>query len=271
MKDIFKNWREISETIKNCRYLLLLSDFDGTLCRIVPSAEQVRLEKQAKSSLKKIRKLPDTSLGIVSGRSLKEIKGYVGLRKIFYVGNHGFEIEYTDSEGRRRSFIHPAARRSRPAVKKIKKELSGLLNKIKGAKVEDKILTLSLHYRKVKDKDLNKVKQIFNKTITPYKRSGEIAVTRGKKVFEVRPPVDWHKGKAVLKIKKILNKKNLVTVYLGDDTTDEDVFKILKKKDIGIFVGRKRSSGAYYKIKDTETVAEFLNRLYILRRSREKS
>ena len=268
MKDIFKSWSTISKKIQKYKHLLLLSDFDGTLCEIAKKPEQVRLSKKVKLSLKKLKELSDVTLGIISGRPLKDIKKIIGIKKIFYVGNHGLELEYVNKRERRKIFTLSGIKKTLPTLKKIKDELKKELDSIEGIIVEDKLYTLSVHYRMVKEKDLRRVKRIFQRVMRSHKISGKVKVTLGKKVFEVRPPVDWHKGKAVIKIKRILNKRNLITIYLGDDITDENAFKVLNRNDISIFVGAKKKSNAKYKIKNADGVKDFLGMLYKLKSNR---
>jgi trehalose-phosphatase len=266
MRSIFKNWSTISKKIESCRHLLLLSDFDGTLCKIADRPSGVKLSKKVKSSLKKLKSHPKITVGIVSGRPLKSIKEYIGLRQIFYVGNHGLQIDYVNLKGKSALYVLPEAKKTLALIKEIAHKLKQRLKSIKGVIVEDKKYTLSLHYRLVKDKEKHKVKAIFNNIIRPYKKKKKVKVTSGKKVYEVRPPIDWDKGKAVLKLKKKINAKinikDLVTIYLGDDATDEDAFNVLSSKDIGIFIGSKRQSKADYKIESVSKVPQFLKQVY---------
>jgi len=57
-------------------------------------------------------------------------------------------------------------------------------------------------------------------------------ITRGKKVFEIRPNVPWNKGKALLFLLEklgITRESGAMTLYIGDDITDEDAFKVLSR------------------------------------------
>ncbi len=89
----------------------------------------------------------------------------------------------------------------------------------------------------------------------------------GKKVWEIRPPIDWHKGKAVEtiinEIKALFHFKQLLTIYLGDDTTDEDAFRVIRRpQGWSIFVGRENpASSADYFLNSTAEVMAFLFRL----------
>jgi trehalose-phosphatase len=87
----------------------------------------------------------------------------------------------------------------------------------------------------------------------------------GKKVFELQPDVAWDKGRAVLWLMTRLNleSEKAVPIYIGDDVTDEDAFRVLQSNGAGIVVhgGEKRPSYALYGLLDPEEVCDFLRRL----------
>jgi trehalose-phosphatase len=89
-------------------------------------------------------------------------------------------------------------------------------------------------------------------------------LTSGKKVFELRPSIDWHKGKAVQVITNEIygNTADSYPVYIGDDLTDEDAFRAIKGWGAGILVGVEgQPTLADYSLKDTTEVGEFIERL----------
>src|SRR5207237_9851528 len=94
-----------------------------------------------------------------------------------------------------------------------------------------------------------------------------LKVTPGKMVFEIQPRLDWDKGKAVLYLLQALDldRDEVVPVYLGDDITDEDAFRALAGRGIGIFVGSAddpetagRTTAADYVLNTIGEVEEFL-------------
>ncbi|NQT30556.1 MAG: trehalose-phosphatase [Candidatus Saganbacteria bacterium] len=237
-------------------YLLFL-DYDGTLTPIVKKPRLAKLSKKQKSALKKLAKAPNVIMAIVSGRKLSDLKRKVGISGIYYAGNHGFEIS-----GPKTHLLHPKALAAKPVLRKIKKELAAKLKGIKGAWVEDKQLTLSLHFRQVKEKDFIKLKSIFDQVVTPYLKRGKVRTTSGKKVFEIRPNVDWNKGKAVLWfMQKLAKTKYVVPIYIGDDTTDEDAFAALKNLGITIRVGKTPKTHAQKFVANVAEVYKFLEQL----------
>ncbi len=237
--------------------LLLFLDYDGTLTPIVAKPHLAKLTGSRRAFLKKISKNPDIILTVVSGRQLSDLKKLVGLSGIYYAGNHGFEMIGPGTKS-----IHPKAKAALPALRKIKAELKEQLKGIRGIIVEDKTLTLSLHYRLVKPSQAKNVGRIFNRIVKPYIKNRKIRITSGKKVFEVRPYVKWDKGLAVLWFLNKLGKgKQTLPVYIGDDTTDEDAFKALKERGLTVRVGEQRSSAAKHFVKNVDQVYKLLRLL----------
>ncbi len=253
--DLLKNWRNLSKKIKGKKILLLL-DYDGTLTPIVARPGLAVLTKERRKALRLASKKPNIILGIISGRTLKDIKRKIKIPGIFYSGNHGFEIE-----GPKLKFTHKAAKKSRPIIQKIKNKLKKELKNIKGAIIEDKGITLSLHYRLVQAKNQRVLKPKFFAVAAPYLRSRSVKLTTGKKVYEIRPPVSWDKGKAILWLLKHLKREGkLLPIYAGDDTTDESVFQMLRGKGITIVVGKKKSKAKYF-VNDVDHIYKFINLL----------
>ncbi len=203
-------------------------------------------------------KNPKFSIAIISGRSIKQLKQKIKIKGIALAGNHGLEIENGKS-GARHKFFKKNSRLA-PLFSKLKTAC----RKIPGAFIEDKGLTLSVHYRMVKGAKIKKLKHSVITTLTPYIESKKVKITNGKKVIEVRPPIKWDKGSLVdylLKRKKN-KRRRILPIYLGDDETDESAFKRLKKKGITIFVGGKNTvSNAEYYATDTKEVFGFLEKL----------
>lgn len=266
MQHLFRSWESFSSDIRAAAHILLLSDYDGTLTPIVGRPDEAVLPLKVSENLYALAKKPAFSVGIISGRSLSEVKALVGIEGIYYAGNHGLEIE-----GPGLKFINPAAKASQAEIRNLAGQFSAKLGSTEGVIVEDKGLSLSIHYRLVKKNEESIVAEIFHQVTSPLLREGRIRVTSGKKVWEVRPPIDWHKGKAVETIMKemkaILKCAQLPTIYLGDDTTDEDVFRIIHRPEgWSIFVGQQNpSSNADYFLNSTSEVETFLSRLLELK------
>ncbi|MGE5197395.1 MAG: trehalose-phosphatase, partial [Deltaproteobacteria bacterium] len=139
------------------------------------------------------------------------------------------------------------------------------ITSISGAFMEDKGLSLSLHYRLADKKQIPLVKTIFHETVIVPLVRDKIAIRSGKMVLEVRPPVAWDKGRVVLWLlarqRFAVKDSEVLPVYIGDDVSDEDAFKALENKGLTVFVGAPKASSARYYLKDSGEVVEFLRRL----------
>lgn len=252
MEYLFKCWEKLEKTLSP---KILLMDYDGTLTPIVSRPELAVLSSEMKDVIRRISKR--YKVGIISGRSLANIKDLVGLEGICYAGNHGFEISGLGLE-----FVKPEAERARPVISTICKEMAAKLGHIKGVIIENKGLTASVHFRLVADENLQELNEIFHELIKPHLKSDAIRLTRGKKVFEIRPNVYWDKGKAVMWMIDALGIKKESTIYMGDDRTDEDAFSALKEGGMTILVtGRVKRSNAKYFLKNVSEVKTFLEKL----------
>lgn len=259
MEYLLNVWDSIEKKIdKNNLFIFL--DFDGTLTPIVPTPEKAILPEAAKKLLKRISENPKIRLAFISGRSLEDIKSKIGIKNVIYSGNHGLQLE-----GPLVKFESLVPLQYQMIVERIKNELGHNISHIKGAFVEDKGLTLSLHYRLAKKKDVPVLKKIFKETVILYLLRNKIRVKSGKMVVEVRPPVEWDKGKVVLWLLErslfVSKGESILPVYLGDDVTDEDAFRAIKNKGLTIFIGKPKKSHARYYLKDHNEVQDFLKRI----------
>ena len=262
MHHVFSAWADISRRLGEARHVLLLSDYDGTLTPIVDRPELADLAENTRRILQALARQRNLTVGIVSGRALGDLYNRVRVRGIVYAGNHGLEIE-----GPGVSFVNPLAEDIRPVLRLLHQVLSRALSTMKGVLVEDKGLTLSVHYRLVEEEKAKEVWSIFDRIVGAARSVGKVRATSGKKVLEVRPAIPWDKGRAIAllqeRYQKRFHKRKVLTIFLGDDTTDEDGFKVVEKGDgISIFVGEENTgSRARYYLRSPAEVQEFLARL----------
>lgn len=260
MKYLFNHSKEVMSMICRSGQIMLLMDYDGTLTPIVDRPEYACLGEETRRMLQEIAGQPRLIAGIISGRSLADLKSKVGVEGLIYAGNHGFEIESPHFK-----YIHPAAEAARPVLALIRNFLVKATGHIRGALLEDKGLTLSLHYRLVGEEDLPGLKEIMHRAVAGAVTRGLVKITFGKKVYEFRPAVRWDKGKAVRFLMKSYQKggrqSGLLVVYLGDDTTDEDAFRMVRRYGHGLSVhvgGDRPDSAAKYCVKSVGEALLFL-------------
>jgi trehalose 6-phosphate phosphatase len=207
-------WRESGR-------LVLLLDFDGTLAPIVERPELASMPDSTRAALAALMEARGVEVAVVSGRGLADVRERAAIPGIAYAGNHGMEIE---GAGLHR--IHPEARAARPALQAVLERLEPALDRIPGAFAEDKGLTLSIHYRLA---DPAREDQVRDAVHAAADRHVDLRVTEGKKVLEVRPRVEWDKGRAVLYLlDQMRPPAGTPVLYLGDDRTDEDAFRALE-------------------------------------------
>jgi alpha,alpha-trehalase len=197
------------------------------------------------------------TVAIVSGRDRADVKRLVGLDELVYAGSHGFDIagpaglEVEHEEGGAfAAVVHRAAERLREA-----------LAPIEGALVEPKRFAVAVHYRQVAEGEVARVEAAVDQLLA---ETPDLRKTHGKKVFELRPRLDWDKGKAVLWLLEALglHGPDVLPFYLGDDTTDEDAFAALAERGIGILVGcPAHETAARYVLDRPADVQRFLHNL----------
>ena len=237
------------------KQLAIFLDYDGTLTPIVSRPENAILSEEMRNSIRELAK--QCTVAIISGRDRQDVADLVGLEELIYSGSHGFDITGPDFDMK-----HESARQCLPEFEKAEKELKESLTGIDGSKVERKLFAIAVHYRNVADEDLALVEEKVDKIYKEYscfKKAG------GKKIIELKPDIDWHKGKALLWLldKLNLNKPGVLPIYIGDDFTDEDAFDAIREKNgIGILVGdHGEKTSANYKLEDPTEVKAFLNKL----------
>ncbi|MGQ9545686.1 MAG: trehalose-phosphatase [Dehalococcoidia bacterium] len=262
-------WDEVTKWLKEAKQILLFLDYDGTVTPIAARPEMAVLSSRAREILKRISHHSLFKLAIISGRSLSVVRALVGLENIAYVGNHGLEIEcpvcHCQAQGHERiSFIHPIAKEIEPVLKKLEQNLKEKLIGIDGVIIENKELTLSIHYRLATETAAKKIKRLFLEAI---ECGDKLQVTEGKKVLELRPLVGWNKGKAIEWLLRIYGRSGSLPIFAGDDVTDEDGFNVLRRVGgISVFIGESTaSSAADYYLNSPEQLHHWLEKLLEIR------
>lgn len=245
--------RDILQEITRGTRIFLFLDYDGTLVSIKKAPELAVLRSSRRSLLERLSQ--NALVCIVSGRSLVDIQKLAAIKDIAYIGNHGLEISY-----RGRQWIHPEAKRIKPVLKNVLERIRRKTRDWPGLLVENKGLTGSIHYRRLAAPLPQKLRDITEQEVRLINR--ELKLTEGKKVFEIRPNIEWDKGKGVRELFRWLDiKQPALRIYIGDDQTDEDAFGALDRNDISILVGKRRDSHARSRLPDVVAVWKFLGAL----------
>jgi trehalose 6-phosphate phosphatase len=179
----------------------LFLDVDGVLAPIVPRPEDARVPEETRDELRRLNERY-ALVACISGRAGADAQRIVGIPELVYVGSHGLELDGKAAEWRER--------------------IQQFLADVDWPATENKGLTASLHYRGSEDESA--ARAALEGVKERAERAGLIA-RFGRKVLEVLPPLDVHKGTAV---KRLLAERNLSrALYAGDDTTDLDAFRAL--------------------------------------------
>ncbi len=239
------------------RRLFLCLDFDGTLAPIRRSPEAACLSAARKRILAELAGTPGRAVAVISGRSLADIEGKAGARGVICAGDHGFAIRYDGKLWR------PFYSRSvRSLVAAFRDAARAPVAKARGALMEDKGMTLTIHYRRVPKASLAELREaVYGLSGRPSFRD-KLEVRQGKMSFEIRPRLPWDKGGAVMWLLLRLLKDTscfYLPLYIGDDTTDEDAFRVVNSLGMTVRVGRKSSSCARYYVKNTSEVFRLLS------------
>lgn len=256
MPHLLNVWPTVSRQLASAERVLLLFDYDGTLTPIVARPEIAALSEETRTSLIKLAVMDRFVVGVVSGRGLGDLQDLVAIPGLVYAGNHGLEIS-----GGGMDFIHPEAQAFVESLVEITDLLEQALTGIPGTLVDNKHLTLTVHFRATPDAFSAQVDETVVATAAPHVDSGKMKITRGKKVVEVRPNLDWGKGHAINKIREECG--GAYTVFFGDDQTDEDGFAVVQDSGgLAVFVGPPRqSTRALHQLESPAEVGQVLELL----------
>jgi len=217
--------------------LLVALDFDGTLAPIEDDPDAPEITEANRLAVQRLADHPNTLVAVVSGRQLADLRPRVGIDGIRYVGNHG--LEYT-VDGERE--VHSEAEARMADLRAAREETEARLADMAGVHVEDKAVTLTVHYRRAKDATAEDVTAVVEDVVDPIEG---LQTGSGKMIVEVKPTIEWHKGAIVEQLREEV-PDSWQTVYVGDDTTDEDAFEVLGEGDFSVLVGERETAADYH-------------------------
>jgi len=193
----------------------LFLDIDGTILELAPAPDEVDVTPRISALLDRLYRQLGGAVALVSGRSLDSIDHLFHDFRGAVVGLHGVEIRLSDGVVTRSI---PAGFANHPAAKK---KLQDLVRGHSGLLLEDKGLSIALHYRR--RPDLADLAYDYMQSVLESVHQG-FHLLQGNMVYELKP-ANANKGKAILGLMQHEPFRGRTPVFLGDDTTDEYAFK----------------------------------------------
>ncbi|KAG6531423.1 hypothetical protein ZIOFF_005229 [Zingiber officinale] len=200
------------------KQIVMFLDYDGTLSPIVEDPDSAFMSNAMRKAVREVAR--DFPTAIVSGRCLDKVVDFVKLAELYYAGSHGMDIKGPE--------------KSRHA--KVYKTLLDRTKSTPGVKVENNKFCASVHFRCVDEKvryhftsATSNWGSLIDQVRSVLKEYPRLRLTQGRKVLEIRPTIKWDKGKALeflLESLGFANCKDVMPIYIGDDHTDEDAFKV---------------------------------------------
>lgn len=249
------------------RPVALFLDYDGTLTPIVEDPKMAVLSPAMRATVARAARC--CTVAVVSGRDLRDVQAMVGVEAIVYAGSHGFEIAGPSHGAGDRALRHEQGAAFLPELDVVEQGLRERLAAVKGARVERKRFAIAVHYRQVEPAEAGEVRRIVAEVVGQHPKLHSAA---GKKVYDLQPAIDWHKGKAVLWLLAALglDRPEVAPIYIGDDTTDETAFRALADRGVGIIVrDGERTTSAQYALDGVAQVRDFLEALIAEREAGE--
>ncbi|KAL4311293.1 hypothetical protein GQ457_01G011780 [Hibiscus cannabinus] len=263
-------FEQIVAASKGKRIVMFL-DYDGTLSPIVENPDQAFMSGEMRAAVRDVARYFPTA--IVTGRCRDKVYSFVKLSGLYYAGSHGMDIKGPSKsckykKGNHGLLFQPASE-FLPMIDEVYKALVEKTKSIGGAKVENNKFCVSVHFRCVDEKSWAVLAEQVRSVLNQYPK---LKLTQGRKVLEIRPTIKWDKGRALEFLLEALgyaNSNDVLPIYIGDDRTDEDAFKVLldRGQGIGILVSKTpKETNASYSLQEPSEVKEFLRLLVAWKR-----
>jgi trehalose 6-phosphate phosphatase len=244
---LFDCWDDVSPRIRAAKELRLFLDFDGTLVDFRARPDQVRLGDRARSALRALANHQSAHVAVVSGRRRASLVHFVKVPRVRFFGLYGWENE--------QGFHLPQA--TRRIFSQVRAMLAGLPAKAPGIYIEDKDLSLAVHFWAASPQARRRARAWLRKSVERF--SAHLRVIPSGNVWEIVPRQVRGKGVAVQNMLRTL-RTPFLPVYVGDDLTDEAAFKVLRD-GITVHVGPRRRTNARFWLRNADEVCSFLERL----------
>jgi trehalose 6-phosphate phosphatase len=218
--DLWSQAGLIQRRVGQAARVFLFLDFDGTLAPIATTPSLAVMSEGVRRVLENLCVRRDVVTTVISGRALEDLMRKVGL-PLIYAGNHGLEIRGMGLE-----YTVPIPAKAIQELRDCREALRVRLDPFNGAWIEDKQRTISVHFRQVARFRIPPLEGMVRATVMQYP---ELRIRGGKEVLEIRPNIAWNKGYAAHWILQQMGGSPTEAICLGDDCTDEDMFRELQR------------------------------------------
>lgn len=254
---------------------VLLFDIDGTLAPIAPTPEDASVPEETRAVLAELAAVPETTVVLVTGRAATEARMMLPDLPLWVIGNHGAERMTPDGI----IGIEQSVAGFRERLAEASHRLGARVAAIPGVLVENKTWTLSVHYRLA---DPSTVPAIRTEVVRTAAELG-LLMAEGKMVYEVKPPVQVHKGTAVRALLTDLGhgwsarqRDHAAILFAGDDVTDEDAFRVLRENypravTVKVSTLEAPETAAEFVVRDPREMRQLLEQLAARRASASSS
>jgi len=238
--------------------LLAAFDYDGSLVPIRPTPDEAIADPATREAVARLASTPGTTVAIVSGRPVSQLRDLLDADALWLVGLHGLELVAPHGEILQTIDLEAAA----AALAPLRSQAAAIAARHPATRIEDKGASLVLHTRQASRPTA--AAAIAELRATAGSLSG-FELLAGKETLEVRP-AGVSKGTAMLRVRR--DAGGSTALYVGDDITDEDAFAALAGDGaVTIRVGDEGPTCASHMLRTQEEVAELLARLLALRSS----
>lgn len=235
--------------------LAVFLDYDGTLTPIVARPELAELPEAMRASVRRLA--ARCPVAIISGRDRVDVERLVGIDAVHCAGSHGLDAAGPGGGSREQEI----AARAGIDLDRVESLLRDELFSVPGVAFERKRFGLAVHWREVPEQYRDRVNGAVGAAV---ERLPDLKIQTGRKVYDLVPKLDWSKGKAVRWLEEALglDRERILSVYVGDDVTDEDAFCELADRGVGIVVrGGLGTTTAHFRLDDTNEVGQFIEGL----------
>lgn len=259
--------RSVLEQLESALRLFCFLDYDGTLAPIAATPGDAYPLDNVPEMLIALSDLPDIDVAIVTGRALSDLRELLDVPGLYYVGTHGLEVRLPNGELIQAGGVALI----RSLLPSLKRRLQEALAERPGILIEDKGAALACHFRLASPADASLARQVVNDLVRDYRRRGTALDTlNGHAVVEIRP-LGINKGKTASALLAQYGSGAL-PIYVGDDRTDEDAFRLLPGDAITIRVGSPgEPTAARHRLAGPEQVLLFLEEVLQSRLRRRRA